>query len=172
MCIYCVRKSHNVDRLIIFLKTMIRQGDNKMKKTKKRGLNQKGFTLIELLVVVIIIGLLASLVAPKFFGKLAQSRIKTAKAQIELFGAALDEFRLDNGRYPTTEEGLQALRTRPEGLENWAGPYLPKEIPKDPWGHDYVYKSPGEHGDYDLLSYGRDGQPGGEGEDADVVSWK
>ena len=124
---------------------------------------EKGFTLIELLVVVIIIGLLASLVAPKFFGKLSQSRVRTAKAQIELFGAALDEFRLDNGRYPTTEEGLKALREKPEGLENWAGPYLPKAIPKDPWGHDYVYRSPGEHGDYDLMSYGRDGQPGGEG---------
>lgn len=143
-----------------------------MKKSQRTQMNQGGFTLIELLVVVIIIGLLASLVAPKFFGKLAQSRVKTAKAQIELFGAALDEFRLDNGRYPTTEEGLEALRKKPEGLENWAGPYLPKDIPKDPWGHDYVYKSPGEHGDYDLMSYGRDGQPGGEGEDADVVSWK
>ncbi len=135
-------------------------------------MNQKGFTLIELLVVVIIIGLLASLVAPKFFGKLGSSRQKTAKAQIELLGQALDEFRLDNGRYPTTEEGLEALRKKPEGLPNWAGPYLPKAIPKDPWGHNYVYKCPGEHGDYDLLSYGRDGEPGGEGEDKDIVSWE
>ena len=141
-------------------------------KKRRRIKSEEGFTLIELLVVVIIIGLLAGLVAPKFFGKLSKSRINTAKAQIELFGAALDEFRLDNGRYPTTEEGLEALRKKPEGLENWAGPYLPKEIPKDPWGHDYVYRSPGEHGDYDLMSYGRDGQPGGEGEDADIVSWK
>ena len=139
---------------------------------KKRENSESGFTLIELLVVVIIIGLLASLVAPKFFGKLGTSRQKTAKAQIELLGQALDEFRLDNGRYPTTDEGLEALRKKPEGLPNWAGPYLPKPVPKDPWGRDYVYRSPGEHGDYDLYSYGRDGQEGGEGEDADVVSWK
>ncbi|MBW2080615.1 MAG: type II secretion system major pseudopilin GspG, partial [Deltaproteobacteria bacterium] len=104
-----------------------------------------GFTLIELLVVVIIIGLLASLVAPKFFGKLGGSKQKITKAQIELFGAALDEFRLDNGRYPNAEEGLLALRDKPEGLENWAGPYLPKAVPKDAWRHEYVYSSPGEH---------------------------
>jgi len=138
--------------------------------TDKR--DERGFTLIELLVVVIIIGLLASLVAPKFFGKLGKSRQKIAKAQISNFEAALDEFRLDNGRYPTTEEGLKALREKPDGLSNWAGPYLPKAIPKDPWGHEYVYKSPGEHGEYDLMSYGRDGEPGGEGEDADIVSWE
>lgn len=133
---------------------------------------QAGFTLIELLVVVIIIGLLASLVAPKFFGKLAASKEKTAKAQIELLGEALDSFRLDNGRYPTTEEGLNALRHKPAGLDTWNGPYLPRAVPKDPWGHEYVYKCPGEHGDYDLESYGRDGQPGGEGEDADITNWE
>ncbi|MDA8163376.1 MAG: type II secretion system major pseudopilin GspG [Desulfobacteraceae bacterium] len=133
---------------------------------------QAGFTLIELLVVVIIIGLLASLVAPKFFGKLAASKEKTAKAQIELLGEALDSFRLDNGRYPTTEEGLNALRQKPAGLDTWNGPYLPRAVPKDPWGHEYVYKCPGEHGDYDLESYGRDGQPGGEGEDADITNWE
>lgn len=133
---------------------------------------QEGFTLIELLVVVIIIGLLASLVAPKFFGKLGASKQKTAKAQIELFGSALDSFRLDVGRYPTTEEGLNALREKPSSAEKWQGPYLPKAIPKDPWGHDYVYKCPGEHGEYDIISYGLDGQPGGEGENADVSSWE
>jgi general secretion pathway protein G len=138
----------------------------------KKALGKSGFTLIELLVVVIIIGLLASLVAPKFFGKLGMSKQKTASAQIELFGAALDEFRLDNGRYPTTDEGLVALRDKPEDLENWAGPYLPKAIPKDPWGNEYVYICPGEHYDYDLISYGRDGEPGGEGEDTDIVSWE
>jgi len=143
------------------------------KKEHKRDIEREsGFTLIELLVVVIIIGLLASLVAPKFFGKLGASRQKTAKAQIELLGQALDEFRLDNGRYPTTDEGLEALRKKPDNMPNWAGPYLPKPVPKDPWGRDYVYRSPGEHGDYDLYSYGRDGQEGGEGEDADVVSWE
>ncbi len=133
---------------------------------------ESGFTLIELLVVVIILGLLASLVAPKFFGKLGASKQKIAKAQIENFGAALDEFRLDNGRYPTTAEGLAALREAPDGMEKWAGPYLPKAIPKDPWGHEYVYRSPGEHGDYDLESYGQDGEPGGEGENTDIVSWE
>jgi general secretion pathway protein G len=139
---------------------------------KNRLSSRSGFTLIELLVVVIIIGLLASLVAPKFFGKLGMSRQKTTKAQIELFGSALDEFRLDNGRYPTTEEGLQTLRDKPEGLDNWAGPYLPKAIPKDAWGHEFVYTCPGEHGGYDLVSYGQDGEPGGEGEDQDLVSWE
>ncbi|NDY42092.1 type II secretion system major pseudopilin GspG [Dissulfurirhabdus thermomarina] len=131
-----------------------------------------GFTFLEVIVVVIIIGLLASLVAPKFFKRIGQSRVKTARAQVELFGAALDSFRLDVGRYPTTEEGLEALRTNPGGLKAWAGPYLPKAVPADPWGHPYVYQSPGEHGDYDLLSLGRDGAPGGEGEDADIVSWE
>jgi len=127
---------------------------------------------MELLVVMVIIGLLASLVAPKFFGKLSSSKQKTAKAQIELFGAALDEFRLDNGRYPTTEEGLSALRERPSGLDKWKGPYLPKPVPKDPWSKDYAYKAPGEHGEYDLISYGLDGQPGGTEENSDVVSWE
>jgi len=139
---------------------------------KNRFKNQRGFTLIELLVVVIILGLLAGLVAPKFFGKLGKSKKGTAKTQIALFGGALDEFRLDVGRYPTTEEGLNSLREKPSNLNKWEGPYLPKSIPKDPWGNDYVYKAPGEHGDYDLISFGRDGQSGGEGEDADVVSWE
>lgn len=148
---------------------------NKLKYDANKTLTpagEKGFTLIELLVVVIIIGLLASLVAPKFFGKLGASKQKTAKAQIELFGSALDSFRLDVGRYPTTEEGLNALREKPASAEKWQGPYLPKAIPKDPWGRDYVYKCPGEHGEYDIISYGLDGQPGGEGENADVNSWE
>jgi general secretion pathway protein G len=140
--------------------------------TQRVRKNERGFTLIELLVVVIIIGLLASLVAPKFFGKLSMSKQKTAKAQIALIGSALDEFRLDNGRYPTTSEGLAALRVKPEGAKNWAGPYLPKAVPKDPWGNEYVYSSPGEHGDYDLMSYGLDGEPGGEDENRDIVSWE
>jgi general secretion pathway protein G len=134
--------------------------------------NTSGFTLIELLVVVIILGLLASLVAPKFFGKLDKSKIMVAKAQIELFGSALDSFRLDNDRYPTTAEGLGALRKKVDSLAKWSGPYLPKEIPKDPWDRDYHYRSPGEHGDYDLYSLGADGVEGGEGENGDVVSWK
>ena len=133
---------------------------------------ERGFTLIEIMIVVIIIGLLAALVAPKLFGKLTMAKQKSAKAQIELFGTALDAFRLDTGRYLTTEEGLKALREKPSGAENWDGPYLPKEIPLDPWGKPYIYKSPGEHGEYDLISFGLDGVEGGEGENQDIVSWK
>jgi general secretion pathway protein G len=133
---------------------------------------ERGFTLIEIMIVVIIIGLLAALVAPRLFGKLATAKQKSAKAQIELFGTSLDAFRLDIGRYPTTEEGLKALREQPSGVEGWNGPYLSKEIPVDPWGRPYLYKSPGDHGEYDLLSYGLDGIEGGEGENQDVVSWK
>jgi general secretion pathway protein G len=141
-----------------------------MKEEARR--RERGFTLIEILVVVIIIGLLAALVGPKLFGKVSGARLNAAKAQIELFGTALDAFRLDTGRYPTSEEGLKALREKPSGLEGWQGPYLPKEIPADPWKRAYVYRSPGEHYDYDLISYGLDGVEGGEGENQDVVSWK
>ena len=141
-----------------------------MKKREKR--RENGFTLIEILVVMIIIGLLAALVGPRFFGQVSTARLGAAKAQIELFGTALDTFRLDVGKYPTTEEGLKALREKPSGVEGWNGPYLPKEIPVDPWKKPYIYKSPGEHGDYDLISYGLDGVEGGEGENQDVVSWK
>ncbi|MGA7876289.1 MAG: type II secretion system major pseudopilin GspG [Desulfoferrobacter sp.] len=140
-----------------------------------RGSNKerfdKGFTLIELLIVMIILGLLAALVAPKMFQKVGSSKQKAAKAQIAMLGTALDAFRLDVGRYPNAEEGLDALRKNP-GMDNWDGPYLPKDVPKDPWGKQYVYRYPGEHGDYDLYSMGADGQDGGEGENADVVSWE
>jgi general secretion pathway protein G len=142
----------------------------KMKKKEKR--RENGFTLIEILVVIIIIGLLAALVGPRLFGKVSTAKLSAAKAQIELFGTALDTFRLDVGKYPTTEEGLKALREKPSGVEGWNGPYLPKEIPLDPWKRPYIYKSPGEHGDYDLISHGLDGTEGGEGENQDVVSWK
>ena len=133
--------------------------------------DSKGFTLIELLVVMVIVGLLAALVAPKLFPKLGKGKQAAAKAQIELLGQALDQMRLDVGRYPTTQEGLNALVTNP-GIPNWDGPYLKKALPNDPWGRPYVYQSPGSHGEYDLYSYGRDGSPGGEGEDADIVSWQ
>ncbi|MBT9537258.1 MAG: type II secretion system major pseudopilin GspG [Nitrospirae bacterium] len=134
--------------------------------------DEKGLTLIELMVVIVILGLLAALVAPKMFGRIGEAKQKAAKAQIELFGTALDSFRLDVGKYPATSEGIQALRVKPSGLENWNGPYLPKEIPLDPWGHAYNYRSPGEHGDYDLYSFGADNAAGGGGENQDIVSWK
>jgi general secretion pathway protein G len=139
---------------------------------EKRKNREKGFTLFEILVVVIIIGLLAALVGPRLFGKVSTAKQKSAKAQIELFGTALDTYRLDVGKYPTTEEGLKALREQPSGVEGWQGPYLPKEIPVDPWNRAYIYKSPGQHGDYDLISYGLDGAEGGEAENLDIVSWK
>ena len=132
----------------------------------------RGFSLIELLIVMIILGLLASLVGPRLFQHVGQSKQKTARAQIELLGTALDAYRLDVGSYPTTEQGLDALRRQPAGVDRWNGPYLPREVPLDPWGNSYVYKSPGEHGPYDLLSLGADGRPGGTGEDADVRSWE
>lgn len=132
---------------------------------------QQGFTLLELLVVMVIIGLLASIVAPQYFSQLGKSNAKVAKAQIESFGQALDQYRLDIGRYPTTEQGLGALRALPAGVARWQGPYLKKDVPLDPWNNAYHYTSPGQHGDYDLVSYGADAQPGGEGEAADVVSW-
>jgi general secretion pathway protein G len=130
-----------------------------------------GFTLLELLVVMVIIGLLAGFVGPRFFAQIGKSETKTAKAQIDALGKALDQFRLDVGRYPSSEEGLAALNERPSGDTRWAGPYLKKGVPQDPWGKPYVYVAPGEHGEYDLLSYGKDGQPGGEGDAQDVVSW-
>lgn len=130
-----------------------------------------GFTLIELIVVVMIIGLLAALVAPKFFGKVEQSKLKATQAQIELFGMALDQFRLDVGRYPTSSEGLAALRSAQAG-EGWGGPYIKKEVPSDPWGKPYIYASPGVHDDYDIISYGADGSEGGEADGRDITSWE
>jgi general secretion pathway protein G len=136
-------------------------------------MSQKGFTLIELMVVMIILGLLAALVAPKMFGRVGQAKQKAAAVQIELLGTALDSFRLDVGRYPSSSEGLEVLIHMPSGVEQWNGPYLKKEeIPLDPWRNAYHYESPGSHGDYDLYSYGKDGTAGGEKEDTDIVSWK
>ena len=132
----------------------------------------QGFTLIELLVVMVIIGLLAALVAPQFVRQEEKAKSKAARAQIELLGTALDTFRLDVGRYPSTQEGLEALRRQSGGITKWDGPYLKKEVPLDPWEKPYIYKSPGEHGPYDLFSYGSDGVPGGEGNNSDVTSWE
>jgi general secretion pathway protein G len=127
-----------------------------------------GFTLLELLVVVVIIGLLASYVGPRYFSQLGKSEVTAAKAQIQAFSRALDQFRLDVGRYPTTEQGLKALVARPGNEPKWNGPYLQNVVPLDPWGKAYIYRAPGEKGDYDILSFGKDGAPGGAGENADI----
>ena len=130
-----------------------------------------GFTLLELLVVMVIIGMLAGFVAPKFFAQIGKSEVKTARAQIDSLEKALDQYRLDLGHYPTTEQGLTALNERPAGEAKWAGPYLKKAVPLDPWSRPYIYKFPGDHGDYDLFSYAKDGQAGGSAEAEDIVSW-
>ncbi len=131
----------------------------------------EGFTLLELLVVMVIIGLLASIVAPQYFAQIGKSNAKVARAQIESFGQALDQYRLDVGRYPSSEQGLAALRAAPTNEAKWRGPYLKRDVPNDPWGTPYQYRSPGQHGEYDLLSLGSDAQPGGDGEASDVASW-
>lgn len=120
---------------------------------------------------MVIIGLLAGIVAPQYFAQLGKSNTKVARAQIEAFGQALDQYRLDVGRYPGTEQGIAALRLAPPDAARWQGPYLKRDIPADPWGRPYQFRSPGEHGEYDLFTLGSDGQPGGEGEAADVNSW-
>lgn len=131
----------------------------------------RGFTLLELLVVLVILGLLAGIVAPRFFGQVGKSEIKVATAQIRSLEDALDQYRLDVGRYPTGEQGLAALNAQPAGEARWRGPYLKKAVPQDPWGNAYQYRNPGEHGEFDLLSFGKDGQPGGTGDAADIVNW-
>lgn len=137
-----------------------------------RRQKQSGFTLIELLVVLMILGLLAGLVGPRVLKNLGGAKTDTAQLQIAEFGAGLDLFYLEVGRYPSSEEGLQALSEEPTGVRNWNGPYLKKNaIPNDPWGYSYQYRAPGEHSNYDLYSLGRDNADGGEGEDRDVVSW-
>lgn len=137
----------------------------------KQVIPARGFTLLELLVVIAIIGLLAGLVAPRYFDQVSKSNTKVARAQIDSLEKALDQYRLDVGSYPSTELGLAALNTRPQNLDKWAGPYLKKAVPPDPWGARYGYKAPGDHGDYDLFSLGSDAQVGGIGEAADVASW-
>jgi general secretion pathway protein G len=140
---------------------------------KKRRSPQAGITLIEMLVVVTIIALFAAVVAPRMLRRTDTARVTAARTQINAFMTALGAYKLDTGTFPTTEMGLQALRERPQNVNQWNGPYLPQEIPVDPWGHPYVYRYPGEHGDEpDIICYGADGQPGGEGINADIVSWK
>ncbi|PKB24241.1 type II secretion system major pseudopilin GspG [Janthinobacterium sp. 64] len=129
----------------------------------------RGFTLLELLVVIVIIGLLAAYVGPKYFAQLGKSEVTVAKAQIEAFEKSLDTYRLDVGRYPSTEEGLGALLVAPPAAgTRWNGPYLKKAVPLDPWGHAYQYRAPGSKGEYDIVSMGKDGQPGGSGDNADI----
>ena len=145
---------------------------NKKNRLENRADSQKGFTLIELLVVMVILGLLVGLIGLNVFKHLGESKQKAAAVQISMLGDALDSFRLSVGRYPTTDEGLEALYKDP-GIKGWDGPYLRKDVPLDPWGRPYVYRCPPEHGEYyDLESYGADGQEGGTGENADITSWK
>ena len=127
-----------------------------------------GFTLLELLVVIVIIGLLAGYVAPRYFSQVGKSEVQVARAQIDALEKALEQYRLDTRRLPTTEQGLSVLVSRPASEPNWNGPYLKKIAPSDPWGRPYVYRVPGQKGEFDLFSYGRDGKPGGSGEDADI----
>ena len=142
-----------------------------MKRTREQK-RKSGFTLIELLIVMVIIALLASLVGPMLFKKVGGARQKTARAQISMIETALDSYRLDVGTYPSTSQGLDALYKKPEGVENWDGPYLKKPVPDDPWGHAYVYKFPGDNGEYDLSALGQDGQVGGDEDNKDVNSWE
>jgi len=132
---------------------------------------QRGFTLLELMVVMVIIGLLAAYVAPRYFAQVGKSEAKLARAQIDALEKALDSYRADVGHYPTAEQGLGALTTAPAGESRWAGPYLKRGVPLDPWGRAYLYKQPGDHGEVDISSLGRDGRPGGTGDAADVGNW-
>lgn len=137
-----------------------------------RNRRDAGFTLLELLVVMVIIGLLASYVAPRFFDQVGKSEVKAARAQLDAFDKALGTYRLDVGRYPTTEEGLKALVERPQAEPKWSGPYLAKSVPADPWGRAYLYRAPGDAShDYELSSLGKDGQRGGSGDAADISIW-
>lgn len=143
------------------------------RRARSRG-RRAGFTLLEILVVIVVLSVLATLVAPNVFRHVGSARDATARSQIEMLTAALDAYRLDYGRYPRSDEGLGVLWSAPAGDRTWRGPYLRKAVPLDPWGNDYVYRSPGEQSQlgFDLLSYGADGRPSGEGENADILSWE
>lgn len=140
---------------------------------KRSSRYSRGFTLIELLVVLAIIGLLAGLVGPQVMKHLGESKSKTARLQIEELSSALDMYRIDVGRYPTSDEGLDALIEAPSSARTWNGPYLrKKKVPADPWNNLYHYTSPGQHGKFDLFTLGADNSEGGNGEDQDVASWE
>ena len=144
-----------------------------LRRSLRRRKLRRGVTLIEMLVVLAIIALFAALVAPNMFRRADQAKVTAAKAQMNSFMTALGAYKLDTSQYPSTDQGLEALRVKPEGLDQWNGPYLPKDIPPDPWGRPYLYKYPGEHGEEpEIISYGADGQPGGDGINADILSWK
>ncbi len=151
---------------------MVLQSDDRKLRLSEGGARgrRRGFTLLEMLVVLVIIGLLAGYVAPRFFAQVGRSEVKVARAQIDAFEKAVDQFRLDTGHFPSADQGLAALVARPAGEQRWAGPYLKKALPADPWGNAYVYRVPGGDLDYEIMSYGRDGRPGGGGEDADIAN--
>jgi len=152
-------------------KYMFRSIQERNYKTRHSAKKILGFTLLELLVVMVIIGLLAGYVAPNYFGVVGKSEVKAAKVQADALQKALIAYRLDVGHFPSNELGLGSLYTKPVGVAKWRGPYLAKSVPLDPWGHAYIYRQPGQHGEFDIISYGRDGRPGGEDEDADISNW-
>ena len=162
-----VAPTAEADRLYRHAKKVLNSLSDAEKAIRRR---EKGFTLLELLVVVAIIGLLAGFVAPRYFSQVGKSEVNAARAQMDALEKALDQYRLDTGRYPSNELGLKALVERPASEPKWNGPYLKKAVPLDPWGKAYEYKTPGKKGDFDLTSYGKDGQPGGSGEDADITN--
>lgn len=152
--------------------------DNNFKKRHVKLLSKpylkfqhKGFTLLELLVVMVIIGLLAAFVGPRYFSQIGKSEIKVARAQMVAFEQAIEQYKLDTGHFPSSEQGLKVLEIKPENEKRWDGPYLKKKLPLDPWGNAYIYSSPGEHGDYDIFSYGNDGRSGGDSEATDLGNW-
>jgi len=144
---------------------------SEIRKLCARKNSKAGFTLLELLVVMVIIGLLAGYVAPRYMAQVGKSEVKAAKAQIDAFEKSLDQYRLDTGHYPSQQNGLHALVTRPSDESKWDGPYLKKGVPLDPWGNPYIYKIPGDNGEFDLLTLGKDGQSGGSGEAEDIGNW-
>ncbi len=144
---------------------------DRVSRIQNRGVNQRGFTLMELLVVLAILGLLMGLVGPQVLNQLGGAKTKTAALQIADLEQTLEMYKLDVGRFPNTQQGLDALVNKPAGVVGWNGPYLKSDVPLDPWNGDYVYTYPGEHGDFDIVTYGQDGAPGGDGENADVSSW-